>query len=206
MIYEFRTYTVRAGMLGETLERYGAAYETRKDIKPLAAFWYTEIGPVNQIIQVWPWEDLVERERLRVELAKLSTWPPGLGPRVIHQQVELFNEFPFIDNFPPGNHGPVYEMRTDQLGPGTMRGVRASWETALPAMAEQTPIVAALFSDMGTLNKLLRISPHASLEAWGRANATADADGAWPAGNDGEILPAGQQVTIMRPSTFSPMQ
>ena len=205
MIYEFRTYTVRAGKLDETLERYGEAYETRKDIKPLAAFWVTEIGPVNQIIQVWPWEDLVERERLRVELAKLSTWPPGLGPRVVHQEVELFNEFPFVDNLQPGNHGPVYEMRSDQLGPGAMRGVRASWEKSIPEIAKATPVVGALFSDMGTLNKVVRIMAHASLEAWGKANAKADADSAWPAG-DGDILPLAQQVAIMRPAAFSPMQ
>ena len=76
MIYEFRTYTVKLGVMGDVLERFGAGYDTRKDIHPLAAFWYTEIGPLNQIIQVWPWRDMAHRDSVRAEVNQLSTWPP----------------------------------------------------------------------------------------------------------------------------------
>ena len=64
MIYEIRTYRVKVGSLPEVEKRFGEAYEHRKKISPLAAFWHTEIGPLNEIIHVWPYENLGERSRL----------------------------------------------------------------------------------------------------------------------------------------------
>ena len=61
MIYEFRTYTLQPRMLPEFLKRFGDALEPRLKLSKLAAFWYTEIGPLNQVIHVWPYENAVER-------------------------------------------------------------------------------------------------------------------------------------------------
>ena len=41
MIYEIRTYRVKVGSLAEVEKRFGEAYEQRKKISPLAAFWHT---------------------------------------------------------------------------------------------------------------------------------------------------------------------
>lgn len=205
MIHEFRTYTVRVGGMPEVLKRYEEAYDTRKDIKPITAFWITEIGPLNQIIQVWSWQDMAERERIRAELSKLATWPPGLGENVVHQEVELYNEWPFVETLKPGNYGPVYEMRTYTLRPGKMRGIRASWEEAVPARQKISPAVALLTTDMGALNKFVHIWPYPSLEARQKARDEAAATGVWPpkGGADAYIR---QENKFMRPASFSPMQ
>ena len=29
----------------------------RLEISPLAGFWHTEAGPLNQILHIWPYED-----------------------------------------------------------------------------------------------------------------------------------------------------
>ena len=52
MIYEIRTYTLKPRSLGEVEKRWGEAYEYRKKYSPLAAFWHTEVGPLNEIIHV----------------------------------------------------------------------------------------------------------------------------------------------------------
>ena len=67
MIYEVRTYDLKPHAVGEVEKRFGEAYEHRKKLSPLAAFWHTEIGPLNQIIHVWPYKDMAERERIRNE-------------------------------------------------------------------------------------------------------------------------------------------
>ena len=36
----------------------------RAKVSPLAAFWHTEVGPLNRVIHVWPYENL---DRLRAE-------------------------------------------------------------------------------------------------------------------------------------------
>ena len=45
MIYEVRTYDLLPHSLPEVEKRFGEAYEKRKAISPLAAFFHTEIGP-----------------------------------------------------------------------------------------------------------------------------------------------------------------
>jgi arginine utilization protein RocB len=76
MIYEIRTYVLAVGALSEVEKRFGEAYEHRKKYSELAAFWHTDIGPLNEIIHVWPYRDLAERARVRAEASKDPNWPP----------------------------------------------------------------------------------------------------------------------------------
>ena len=50
--------------------------EKRQTYSKLAAFWYTEIGPLNQVIHVWPYENALERSKIRAEVVKDKVWPP----------------------------------------------------------------------------------------------------------------------------------
>jgi hypothetical protein len=79
MIYEVRTYQIQPGSLQEVLSRFGEAYEHRKRHSELAAFWYSEIGPLNQIVHVWPYENAAERDRIAREYGlDVRTLSPGL--------------------------------------------------------------------------------------------------------------------------------
>ena len=50
MIYEFRTYQIKAGSLPNVLEKFRDKIDERNKISKIGAFWFTEIGPLNQII------------------------------------------------------------------------------------------------------------------------------------------------------------
>ncbi|MEE9202854.1 MAG: NIPSNAP family protein [Dehalococcoidia bacterium] len=76
MIYEMRTYTLKPNCVNEFEKRFAEALPHREKYSKLAAFWHTEIGPLNQVIHLWPYEDLNERTRLRAEAAKDPHWPP----------------------------------------------------------------------------------------------------------------------------------
>ena len=209
MIYEIRTYTVKLSAMGGVLEKFGASYDTRKDIHPLAAFWYTEIGPLNQIIQVWPWQDMAHREAVRKEVNQLSTWPPGLGDAVTHQNVEMFNAMPFAGELQPGSPGPLYEMRTDQYLPGKLRELRGEWGKIMEDAGKDLPIQAILHTDMGALNKVVHIWAFKSLNARSDLLAGEDAAKIWSTQvllDAGGAAPDMQFAKVMRPSTFSPMQ
>src|SRR5438128_2008961 len=67
MIYEIRTYTLKVGSLNEVEKRFGSAYESRQKYSPLAGFFHTEVGPLNQIVHIWPYADQAERTRIRAE-------------------------------------------------------------------------------------------------------------------------------------------
>src|SRR5262249_16849946 len=94
MIYEIRTYQVKVGSLAEVEKRFGEAYEYRKKYSPLAAFWHTEIGPLNEIIHVWPYTDAADRARVRAEAAKDPNWPPKIQEFILKMQSELLVPFP----------------------------------------------------------------------------------------------------------------
>ena len=95
MIYEVRTYQVNTGSLAEVEKRFGEAYEYRKKYSPLAGFFHTELGPLNEIIHVWPYESHAEREKIRAAAAKDGNWPPKIQEFIRTMQSEIFIPAPF---------------------------------------------------------------------------------------------------------------
>ena len=78
MIYEMRVYTVKPGSVGEYESRFAEAYKAREKYSKLGAMWHTEIGPLNQVIHIWPYESLQQRAEIRATSAKdpSGLWPP----------------------------------------------------------------------------------------------------------------------------------
>src|SRR5262245_48092222 len=70
MIYELRTYTLRAGTLADVVKAASTVSLDirRNDYGKLEGYWLTEIGPLNQVMHLWSYSDLNERARLRPEL------------------------------------------------------------------------------------------------------------------------------------------
>ena len=112
MIYEFRTYTLHPRALPEFLKRWTDALEPRLKLSPLAAFWYTEIGPLNQAIHVWPYENTLERSKIRAEAVKRGIWPPKTSELIAEMRSEIFEPLPYSPPLAPSNQGPYFEMRT----------------------------------------------------------------------------------------------
>jgi hypothetical protein len=83
VIYELRTYRLVPRSVPEVERLFGEAYEHRKKYSELTAFWHTEIGPLNEIVHVWAYNDLAERTRTRVEAAKDAHWPPKIREYIV---------------------------------------------------------------------------------------------------------------------------
>ena len=69
MIYEVRTYTLSPGKVAEFEERFAKRLPTREKHSKLGGFWHTDLGPLNQVIHVWPFEDLQQRQNVRDAMA-----------------------------------------------------------------------------------------------------------------------------------------
>jgi hypothetical protein len=74
MIIEMRTYTVQPGSVATVEERFGQALPARAKLSPLAAFWHTEVGPLNRVIHVWAYDSFEDRTRIRAESQKVHSW------------------------------------------------------------------------------------------------------------------------------------
>ncbi len=115
MIYELRTYTVRAGTIGDMVK---AASTVSREIRgdnfgKLEGYWSTDIGPLNQVMHLWSYSDLNERSKLRAELGKNARWTgdyiPLIRPLLVHQDVRLLNAI--RPPVAPAQAGNIYEFR-----------------------------------------------------------------------------------------------
>lgn len=84
MIVEMRTYTIRAGKVPEFSKAYQELGEKiqRPILGNLVGAFTTEIGPLNQIIHLWGYEDLADRAARRAKLAADKDWPKYLAAAV----------------------------------------------------------------------------------------------------------------------------
>ncbi|NQV56969.1 MAG: NIPSNAP family protein [Rhodospirillales bacterium] len=207
MIYEVRTYDLVPKTMPEVIKRFGEGYEERKSISEMAAFFYTEIGPLNQIIHIWPYKDENDRAECRERSLSLKGWPPGIGDFITRQTVEIFKPWPFSPLLEPGSFGPYYEYRSYMVTVGKMGEYRARWEKALPTRSERSACSVVMECDIGTASKLVHIWPYESLDQRGDVRKTAEDDGIWPPKGDASIKVIDyQENKILLPASFSPMQ
>ncbi len=81
MIVEQRTYTLRPGKGGEWLEIYEREGRDLQvgHLGRMIGYFTTEIGPLNQIVHLWAYEDLEDRRRRREALTSTDEWKALLG-------------------------------------------------------------------------------------------------------------------------------
>jgi hypothetical protein len=204
MIYEFRTYTLHPRTMPEFLKRFGEALPGRLAFSPLAAFWTTEIGPLNQVIHVWPYKDTNERSQVRAAAAKSGKWPPKTSEFIAEMRSEIMEPLPFSPNMEPSNHGPIFEMRTYTLQAGTIPQMAANWEAQLVERTKLSPLVGVFTSDIGSLNQWVHIWAYKSLDERMNVRKKAMETGVWPPKKSTPMVR--QETKILLPAAFSPVK
>ena len=206
MIYELRTYSIKPTTLPEVLKRFEEGYEHRKKYGEMLAFWYTEIGPLNQIIHLWPYQDLAERTRIRAEASKDPNWPPKIQEYLVKMDSEIYVPFPFSPEPTPGEYGRFYEMRSYFVkADGGMAGTMSRWEPKIPGRMALSPLLLVAHTEIGPLNKYMHIWPYQSLDQRMDIRKEAMEKDIWPPGGGAETL-VSQENKIMIPAPFSPMR
>ena len=206
MIYEARTYRIARGKVPQFLDAFEEGYRTRRAHSEIVGMLYTEIGELNQVCHIWPYADLAERERIRVEAGKDPNWPPKVGAIQETMQAEIFTPLPFTPTMKTGALGPVYEWREYMLKAGGAAEVVKRWEPALEARTRLSPLAIAMVTECGTLNKFVHIWPFESLEHRRQVREEAVAKGIWPPKGDGPDPVLTQSNKIMLPASYSPMR
>jgi hypothetical protein len=205
VIYEIRTYQIAPGSLAEVEKRFGEAYEYRKKYSELTAFWHTEIGPLNEIIHVWGYNDLAERAKVRGEAAKEANWPPKIGEFVRAMRSEIIVPFGFVPAPRPGKMGPFFEIRYYTLKPGMLPETAKGWEAKMPDRMKLSPVVFAGGVEFGKANGFVHIWAYSSLDQRMQVRDEARKKGVWPPPGGGDRLIT-QETKIVMPSAFSPLQ
>ena len=212
MIYEVRTYVVKPRSMPEVEKRFGEKYEQRKKYSELAAFWKTEIGPLNQFMHIWGYKDLAERATIRAAAVKDGAWPPPISEFLVSQKAEIMNQTPFSPELKPSNNGPFFEWREYTHAAGQLPIMMKNWEVALSTRTQFGPITALWYSDLGGLNKWIHVWPYKTLDQRNEVRNKAHDTGDWPpsarAKKDGRPVESlvAQENKIVTPSSFSPIK
>src|SRR5271167_4412409 len=191
MIIEMRTYTVQPGSVATVEERFGQALPARARLSPLAAFWHTEVGPLNRVIHVWAYDSFEERTRIR--------------EFVTEQESEIFLPAPFSPKLEPRKLGNLYEIRTYTLKPGSIPAMIDRWSTQIAERVKLSPLAGAWYSELGGLNRWCHIWAYKDAAERFAVRERARNEGIWPprGGQPGVTLK--QENMLVVPASFSPL-
>ncbi|MCY4474875.1 MAG: NIPSNAP family protein [Chloroflexi bacterium] len=205
MIYEFRTYDLKPRNVPLFEERTAEKIkEGRQNYSQLFGFWTTEVGPVNEVVHVWPYEDLEHRRRIRAQTAEDGVWPPSNADIINTMRSEIFLPAPFMENRGGAKLGPVYEMRIYTYAPGDIPKVIEIWGEHIEEREKYSPLVGAWYSELGALNTWIHMWAYESYDQRADIRAETRAKGVWPP--PGGIGPVTQANKLLLPMSFSPLQ
>ncbi|HBK08083.1 MAG TPA: hypothetical protein DDZ81_19890, partial [Acetobacteraceae bacterium] len=157
MIIEVRTYQLKPNAVAEVEKRFADALPAREKLSKLAAFWHTEVGPLNEITHVWTYDSFEQRMAIRAEAIKTGVWPPKISEFIVSMNSEAFLPAPFSPPLEPREVGPLFEIRSYTLAPGALPGMIERWSAKIDERVKLSPLVGAWYSEFGSLNKWVHI-------------------------------------------------
>lgn len=205
MIIEMRTYNLKPGSTPEVEKRFAEALPAREKHSKLAAFWHTEIGPLNQVIHLWAYESFEQRLAIRAAAVKDGSWPPKIAEFCTDQQSEIFLPAPFSPKLEPREIGPIFEIRQYTLQGGQIPGLIERWSSRIEERQTHSPLVAGMYSEVGALNKWVHIWAYKDAGQRATVRAAAMAGGNWPAKNPPGVVLKMENALVM-PAAFSPIR
>jgi hypothetical protein len=206
MIIEVRTYTLKPGSVAEVEKRWAEAIPEREKLSKLAAFWHTEVGPLNEITHVWTYDNFEHRTAIRAEAIRTGVWPPKASEFIVSMQSEIFLPAPFSPVLEPRQVGPLFEIRSYTLAPGGIPGMIERWTPKIEARVKLSPLVGAWYSEFGALNKWVHIWAYKDAAERQRIRADAIARGVWPPGGGAPGGMLKQENKLVMPAPFSPIR
>jgi hypothetical protein len=211
MIYELRTYTLAPGKQAEYLKLSG---EVGRKIRgdrygKLEGFWSTEFGTLNQLVHLWSFADLGERQRLREALAQDRAWTqeyiPKIRPMMLAQENKILSAVLPLN--PPADTGNVYELRWYRFHVGRAREWLDLFKTVLPMREKIMHRVGLWHTEIAQLNEVVHIWAFRDLNDRAAKRAALAQEPAWQAflAQSGPML-AHMQAIVLNPAPFSPMR
>lgn len=211
MVHELRTYTLVPGKQGEYLK---LASEVSRKIRgdkfgKLEGYWATEFGTLNQVVHLWNYADLNERERLRGELARNEEWTKGYLPQtrplVLAQENKILA--PQLPLKPPAGDGHLYELRWYRTQPGKAGEWLGYFKATLPIREKYSPNVGLWQTEAGQLNEVVHLWAYRDLNERAQVRGKVMQDPQWQAFlAKGYPLLVEMKSVILSPASHSPMK
>jgi NIPSNAP len=201
MILEIRSYTLRIGAVPQALGRFSERLPARTKVSPIAGFFQSEIGTLNQIHMMWPYANLAERERLRT--VKVENYPPPMSDLGVELDVRVWNAAPFSPPVQPRQYGEIYEIRTYTYAAGSIPHVMEAWGGRIEERQKYSPLVFAGYSEFGVQNLWIHIWAYKDFADRQRVRHEVHEKGVWPPKSKPEAVLLKQQNILVTPTALS---
>jgi hypothetical protein len=212
VIYEIRTYTCRPGQVAEWEKRWAEAFtaSSRGKYSMLGGLWHTDVGPLNQLIHIWPYESMQQRADVRSAAAKdpSGKWPPEAATELlVSQESDILDPIKNMTDWSgPQTWGSIYELRMYTYPPGGVGRTAAAMSEAYAARDAIYPIAGIFTSQLGNLNRLYQLFPYKDWNHRDEVRAEMRKQGVWPPRAEGEGPgPVSQLVRYLIPAQISPL-
>jgi len=164
----------------------------------------SEIGDLNKIMLLHHYESDADLAADRDGVARDAN-PFGCLDLMTGRSTDTFVQFPFLPRIRPGQHGPIFEVRSYLLKPNGLGPTIAAWDKQAPARQKLSSILAAMYSVSGEVTRFLHIWPYPSLEVRAQTRKTAIETGVWPPPGGPDYLLT-MRTDIFLPAPFSPIR
>jgi hypothetical protein len=204
MLIEMRSYTLWPGTTAAFEERFVEGLSARQQFSKLGGLWRSEVGGLNQVVHLWPYESFEERDRIGQEARKTGKWPPKTQEFIILQENKILQPAPFSPPLQEAKLGNLYEFRTYTYRPGTMPTVLERFGKVMPARAKVSPLVGAFVTLFGPLNQFIHVWAYKDAAERDRLRAEASKSVAgWPP--ETREFMVKQENMFMTPAACSPL-
>ncbi len=204
MIHEIRTYDIRVGTVAEYERRLVKALPFSEKYCPLGGFWRTDIGPLNQVIHIWPYDDLDQRMAARTARFTDPYWPPDVDGMVLRQASELGHPLSAMGPLKQGHLGNAYELRYYCYVPRDIKEAIERWEEILPYRQKFATLAGAWRIDVGELDKVAVMWAYDSFNQRDEQMKAASEDPKYASGTSHILVR--RENKLMVPADFSPMR
>jgi len=208
MYYELATLTLPFGTAAQAAQNVQAYATGEAAGGELLGCWFTDIGPLNQMLVLRGFADLAALQAER-ERTQRSADPFGCGAVFQRLEQHSFKGFDWMKPVRPsrasGIAGPVYEIRTYGIKPGGVQPTLDLWAQYLPPREKISPCVVAMVALDGPL-RFTNIWAYPTLDARSKARADAVAQGIWPPKGGPAHLTTDMVSVIALPTAVSPLE
>lgn len=205
MIYDFRTYLLRPRTAPEFAKRMEASLPHRQKFSPLGAYFNSDVGRLNEVVHIWPYESIAHAEQVRAELAANpdKSWPPKGDDVILEMHAEYLTATSLMEDWSgPQTLGEFYELRTYTYQAGSLGKVVEEWGKILPRREKYSPLAGAWISAHGG-NKFYHLWPYRSMDERTKARGDSVSGGDWPPDTAAWMMY--QENKLLIPASFSPM-
>jgi hypothetical protein len=204
MIYNVSTIEVQPGKGNDAVAAVGTACERGDVGGTLIACLVAEIGALNKVLVIHAHADgsalLADRERML-----MAGNPFGVADFATTLAMDSFALFPGVEFMPPGDLGPVFEVRNYRLKRGGLAATFAAWDKVRVARAKVSPLAAVMYATSGIVPRFMHIWPFRTLNERLALRADAVKQGIWPPPGGLPHIEA-MQSEIYLPAAFSPLR